>query len=297
MRLDRARARQAVMSKVAGPLGIDPVAAAEGIVRVIEVKMEEAIKAISTMRGHDLRDFMLLAFGGAGPIHAARIARGLGMAGLIVPLYPGVYSALGLIMSDVKHDYVRSRMQPMSELSVDAVNGMFAQLETLAATDLASDGFTPERIKIQRALDMRYAGQGYEITMPCDTEALRDGGLAGLRRQFDRQHQSMFGHMAPEQAVEVVSYRVRGLGLVPPVELPRFKPTGASLADARRDTRQVRFDGLDVECPVYQRERLDVGLTVRGPAILDQFDCTTVIHAGQTARVDEWKNLIVTQET
>jgi N-methylhydantoinase A len=297
MRLDRARARQAVMSKVAGPLGIDPIAAAEGIVRVIEVKMEEAIKAISTMRGHDLRDFMLLAFGGAGPIHAARIARGLGMAGLIVPLYPGVYSALGLIMSDVKHDYVRSRMQPMSELSVDAVNGMFAQLETLAATDLASDGFTPERIKIQRALDMRYAGQGYEITMPCDAEALRDRGLAGLRRQFDRQHQSMFGHMAPEQAVEVVSYRVRGLGLVPPVELPRFKPTGASLADARRDTRQVRFDGRDVECPVYQRERLDVGLTLRGPAILDQFDCTTVIHAGQTARVDEWKNLIVTQET
>jgi len=126
---------------------------------------------------------------------------------------------------------------------------------------------------------------------------LRDRGLAGLRRQFDRQHQSMFGHMAPEQAVEVVSYRVRGLGLVPPVELPRFKPTGASLADARRDTRQVRFDGRDVECPVYQRERLDVGLTLRGPAILDQFDCTTVIHAGQTARVDEWKNLIVTQET
>jgi N-methylhydantoinase A len=297
MRLDLARARQAVTTKVAEPLGIDPVAAAEGIVRVIEVKMEEAIKAISTMRGHDLRDFMLLPFGGAGPIHAARIARDLGMAGLIVPLYPGVYSAIGLIMSDVKHDYVRSKMQPMSELSVDDVNGLFAQLETLAAADLASDGFTPEHIRIQRALDMRYAGQGYEITMPCDAGALREGGLPGLRHQFDLQHQSMFGHMAPEQPVEVVSYRGRGLGLVPPVELPRFKPTGGTLADAQRDTRQVRFDGRDLECPVYQRERLDVGLTLRGPAILDQFDCTTVILAGQAARVDEWKNLIVTQES
>jgi N-methylhydantoinase A len=107
----------------------------------------------------------------------------------------------------------------------------------------------------------------------------------------------MFGHMAPEQPVEVVSYRGRGLGLVPPVELPRFKPTGGTLADAQRDTRQVRFDGRDLECPVYQRERLDVGLTLRGPAILDQFDCTTVILAGQAARVDEWKNLIVTQES
>jgi N-methylhydantoinase A len=218
------------------------------------------------------------------------------MAGLIVPLYPGVYSAIGLIMSDVKHDYVRSRMQPMSALSVAEVNGLFAQLEAQAAADLASDGFTPGHIKIQRALDMRYAGQGYEVTMPW-TPGGEDGGLAGLRRRFDQQHQSMFGHMAPEQPVEVVSYRVRGLGLVPPVELPRFKRTGASLADAQRDTRRVRFDGRDRECPVYQRERLDVGLTLRGPAILDQLDCTTIIHAGQTARVDEWKNLIVTQET
>jgi N-methylhydantoinase A len=302
MRLDLARARQAVTSKVAEPLRMDPLAAAEGIVRVIEVKMAEAIKAISTMRGHDLRDFMLLPFGGAGPVHAARIARDLGMAGLIVPLYPGVYSAIGLVMSDVKHDYVQSKMQPMSELSADAVNQMFARLEALAAEELRDDGFAPNRIRIERALDMRYAGQGYEITLPwppflsSPASGGGDAGLDGPRRQFDQQHRAMFGHMAPEQAVEVVSYRVRGLGLVPPVELPRFKSTGATLADALRETRQVRFDGRDVECAVYQRERLDVGLTVPGPAILDQFDCTTVIHAGQTARVDEWKNLIVTQE-
>jgi N-methylhydantoinase A len=302
MRLDLARARQAVTSKVAEPLRMDPLAAAEGIVRVIEVKMAEAIKAISTMRGHDLRDFMLLPFGGAGPVHAARIARDLGMAGLIVPLYPGVYSAIGLVMSDVKHDYVQSKMQPMSELSADAVNQMFARLEALAAEELRDDGFAPNRIRIERALDMRYAGQGYEITLPwppflsSPASGGGDAGLDGPRRQFDQQHRAMFGHMAPEQAVEVVSYRVRGLGLVPPVELPRFKPIGATLADALRETRQVRFDGRDVECPVYQRERLDVGLSLPGPAILDQFDCTTVIHAGQTARVDEWKNLIVTQE-
>jgi N-methylhydantoinase A len=117
-----------------------------------------------------------------------------------------------------------------------------------------------------------------------------------MRKQFDEQHRAMFGHMAPQEPVEVVSYRVRGVGLVPPVELPRFKPAGATLADALRTTRHVRFDGRDVECPVYQRERLDVGLMLPGPAILDQFDCTTVIHAGQTARVDEWRNLIVTQD-
>jgi N-methylhydantoinase A len=293
MRLDAAAAWKAVETKVAQPLRMGVPEAAEGIARIIDVKMEEAIKAISTMRGHDLRDFMLLAFGGAGPVHAGRIARDLGMAGMIVPLYPGVFSAIGLIMSDVKHDYIQSKMMPLREVKVEDVNGMFARLKGLASDELCEDGFASEAIRIQRALDMRYAGQGYEITMPCD-DVLGTGALETLRVQFDEQHRNMFGHSAPEQAVEIVSYRVRGVGRVPPVEMPKFKPTGATLADALRETRRVRFDGEDVECPVYQREKLDVGLTFEGPAILDQFDCTTVIYAGQTARVDEWKNLIVT---
>jgi N-methylhydantoinase A len=268
--------------------------AAEGIVRIIDVKMEEAIKAISTMRGHDLRDFMLLAFGGAGPVHAGRIARELRMAGVIVPLYPGVYSAIGLVMSDVKHDYIQSRMTPLSKLAPDDVNAMFARLEATAAEELHDDGFPPEQIRIQRAIDLRYAGQGYEITMTCGDSPLGDGGLTALRRQFDTQHKTMFGHNAPDEPVEIVSYRVRGIGLVPPVEMPKFAPTGATLKDALRETRRARMDGADIDCPVYQRERLDVGLTLTGPAILDQFDCTTVIYAGQTARVDTYKNLIVT---
>jgi N-methylhydantoinase A len=297
MRLDAAAARAAVASKIAQPLRIGLMEAAEGIVRIIDVKMEEAIKAISTMRGHDLRDFMLLPFGGAGPVHAGRIARELGMAGMIVPLYPGVYSAIGLIMSDVKHDYVQSKMAPISEITASEMNTMFARLQAHASEELAADGFAPDAIRIEHALDMRYAGQGYEITMPCDAVPLGDEGIALLRRQFDKQHKAMFGHSAPSEPVEIVSYRVRGLGLVPPIEMPRFTRTGATLGDALRETRRVRFDGMDVDCPVYQRDKLDVGLTVPGPAILDQFDCTTVIYAGQSGCVDEWKNLIVTAVT
>jgi N-methylhydantoinase A len=293
MTLDRAKADQAVAS-VAKPLSLDTAAAAEGIVRIIDVKMEEAIKAISTMRGHDLRDFMLLAFGGAGPLHAARMARDLGMAGVIVPLYPGVFSATGLLMSDVKHDYIRSRLTPIGELTPGEVNGVFAQLEAQARDDLSRDGFAESDIRIERALDMRYAGQGYEITLPCTAEQM--ASLAVLRKSFDAEHKSQFGHMAPDEPVEVVSYRVRGVGVVPPVAMPKFAPQGRTLADALRETRRVRFDGATVDCPVYQREKLDVGLTLRGPAILDQFDCTTVLCAGQVARVDEWKNLIVTGE-
>jgi len=293
MTLDGAKANEAV-ARVAKPLSLGVDDTAEGILRIIDVKMEEAIKAISPMRGHDLRDFMLLAFGGAGPLHAARMACDLGMAGVIVPLYPGVFSAIGLLMSDVKHDYVRSRMAPIGALTSADVAAVFAQLEKQARGDLRRDGFADDGIRIERALDMRYAGQGYELTMACTAE--QTTALGELRKAFDAEHKSQFGHMAPDELVEVVSYRVRGIGLVPAVSMPKFKPEGHKLADALRGARQVRFDGAAVSCPVYQREKLDVGLTLRGPAILDQFDCTTVICAGQVARVDAWKNLIVTQE-
>jgi N-methylhydantoinase A len=295
MRLDAAEARAAIEAEVARPLGLTVAEAAEGVVRVIDVKMEEAIKAISTMRGHDLRDFMLLAFGGAGPVHAGRIARDLGMAGVIVPLYPGVFSAIGLLMSDVEHDYVRSQLTPLSEIAPAAVNGMFEQLAAQALDELRGDGFAPDRIRVARSLDMRYAGQGYEIAVACPAAPLEAADLQQLRGAFDRQHKAMFGHMAPDEPVEIVSYRVRGAGLVPPVTLSRFDRAGTTSADARRELRRVRFDGEELDCPVYQRERLDVGLELAGPAILDQFDCTTVICPGQIARVDEWKNLIVTQ--
>jgi len=206
-----------------------------------------------------------------------------------------VFSAIGLMMSDVKHDYVQSRLTPLADLTCDAINEMFGRLSGEALMDLKRDGFTDERIRLERALDMRYAGQGYEITLPCDDDALHRHGIAGLRRRFDDMHKQMFGHMAPDQPLDVVSYRLCGIGTVPAPPAPKYKPTGATLSDALREHRQVRFDGKSLACPVYQRERLDVGLKLHGPAILDQFDCTTVVCPGQSARVDEWKNIIMTE--
>jgi N-methylhydantoinase A len=296
MRLDAGKARTAIENKIARRLGLTLTQAAQGIVRIIDVKMQEAIKAISTMRGHDLRDFMLLAFGGAGPVHAGRIARDLGMAGVIVPRYPGVFSAIGLLVSDVKHDYVQSKLMPLSEVTPEAVNATFERLAAQVRAELGDDGFSPEHVRIERALDMRYAGQGYEVAVPCPVRPLEPADLPRLRLAFDQQHKQMSGHMAPDEPVEIVSYRVRGTGLVPPVQMPKFKRAGTTLADALRTRRRVVFDEGAVECPVYQREQLDVGLSIAGPAVLEQLDCTTVIGPGEVARIDEWKNLIATQE-
>ncbi len=292
MRLDIEAARSAIAIAVAEPLGMDVVDAAEGIVRIINVKMQEAIKAISTMRGHDLRDFRLLAFGGAGPLHAAGIASDLGMAGFVVPLYPGVYSAMGLVMSDVAHDYVRSRLIDAARITEDDVNAAFAELAARARADLRDEAFPPESIDLVYALDMRYAGQGYEMTLPCPYP-LAAGGLARLREAFDEEHGKRFGHTAPTEPVEIVSWRLRGIGRVPPVTLPKYQPAGLPLVDAVRATRCARFDGRTLECPVYQRERLDVGVSFAGPAIIDQLDCTSVIAPGQVATVDAYKNIVV----
>ncbi len=292
MRLDTDASRRAIETNVSEKLKLSAEDAAEGIVRIINVKMQEAIKAISTMRGHDLRDFQLLAFGGAGPLHACAIAAELGMAGVVVPLYPGVYSAMGLLMSDVKHDYIRSKMAALANVKAEDVAGVFRELESHAARDLRDEGFEASQTLIERALDLRYAGQGYEITIPCDWP-LQGDSLKTLRARFDEMHKQMFGHTAPGEPVEIVSYRLRGVGRVPPVALPKHERKGLPLSAALRETRKARFNGVTHDCPVYQRERLDVGITFAGPAIVDQLDATTVIPPGQTARVDEFKNILI----
>ncbi len=292
MQLDPAAAYRAVNENIAIPLGLSAQEAAEGIVRIINVKMQEAIKAISTMRGHDLSEFMLLAFGGAGPLHAGRMARELGMTGVIVPLHPGVYSAMGLVMSDVKHDYIRSRMTQLARTDEASINAVFAELEHTARAELTTEGFAADATRMEHSLDMRYAGQGYEITMPCPYP-MQAGDIAKLRTKFDETHKDMFGHTAPNEPVEIISWRLRGIGLVPPIPIRTYERTGVSLASAQREIRKACFDGETVECPVYQREGLDVGMELEGPAIIDQLDCTTVIFPGQHARVDEYRNLII----
>jgi N-methylhydantoinase A len=266
--------------------------AAEGIIKIIDVKMEEAIKAISTMRGHDLRDFMLLPFGGAGPLHACRIARDLGMAGVIVPLHAGVFSAMGLIMSDVTHDHVRSRLSQLGSAPPEAVSSLFAEMEAQALTELKGEGFGPSQILITRALDLRYSGQGYELTVAV-SDVDSQPALDAVRQRFDDEHEMMFGHKAAGEAVENISYRVKAVGLVPPVDAKSYTSQGGTAADALLGHRRVRIDGKDIECAVYQRERLDVGVRFEGPAVIEQFDCTTVVMPEQNVSVDQFKNLVV----
>lgn len=288
--LDEQAARQAMREHVADPLGLDVIDAARGVVDVVNIQMQEAIKGISTARGHDLRDFTLIGFGGAGPVHAAALAEELHMAGVLIPASPGVFSALGLLMADVQHDYVRSRLDSLTRLTAEQVRAEFRSLTEVARADLRGEGFADSQIELDLALDMRYAGQGYEVRVPVSESMILDG-FDVARKAFDDEHLERFGHSAPSEPVEVVSYRITARGRVPEVRFADAASRGRTLADALAGTRPVRFGDHAVDCPVYARDRLDPGLEFVGPAIVDQDDTTVVILPGQPARVDTWLNL------
>ncbi|GAC1321372.1 MAG: hydantoinase/oxoprolinase family protein [Chloroflexota bacterium] len=294
--VDADAARRVIQDTVATPLGVDLLRAADGIVRIVNVKMTEAIKAISTERGFDLRDFSLIAFGGAGPVHACQIALDLGIPRVLVPSAPGATSALGLLMSDVKHDFIRSRLENIEHVSPSSVNEVFASLAEAARTQLWDEGFANADIVLRYFADMRYAGQGYENPVPIDAVPLADGDLARCRSRFDDIHRQCHGHAAPGQPVEIVSYRLEAIGIVPRVELATLEAANDDSARAQTGIRRALFSAVSdvpVDVPVFARDRLRAGHTFRGPAIVEQYDATTVICPGQSVRVDAIGNLLV----
>jgi N-methylhydantoinase A len=294
--VDHAAAERAVAA-VAGPLAVSLLRAADGIVRVVNVKMAQAIRAISTERGFDLRDFTLIPFGGAGPLHACQIALDLGIPRVLVPTAPGATSALGLLMSDVKHDFVRSRVSDIEDLDLGVANDLFGDMADGARKQLTAEGFAEGDTQLRYFLDMRYSGQGYENPVPLAAAPLTRESLAAFRRDFDAIHAQCHGHAAPDQPVEVVNYRVQAIGVVPPVSAATIADADDGPQRALAGSRPAYFAAVGegpVNVPVYQREKLRAGDRLAGPAIVEQYDSTTVVCPGQTAAVDRFGNLMVT---
>lgn len=295
LKLNKAKAESLVEQKIARPLGLSLHEAADGILKIIDVKMEEAIKAVSSQRGYDIRDFTLVAFGGAGPMHAARMALDLGIPAVLVPFTPGVHSALGLLMSDVKHDHMRSKLAPLHELEPADINGLFDQLIAQARDELKGEGFMDEEITLSPFLDLRYAGQGYELTVPCPVPPLKDEDMELMQQRFHGVHEQAHGHKAESEPIELVSVRLVSEGLVSQAKLSPFSPTGKKLEDARVGERKIFFGrehGFQ-NCAIYDRAHLEPGHEISGPAVVEQMDTTTVVLKEQEARVDEYRNLIL----
>ena len=293
MRLHRDAALAAIRERVAIPLGLDPVHAAYGIVRIANANMERALRVSSAERGYDPRDFALIAFGGAGPLHAAALAPAVGVPWVLVPEAPGVFSALGLLVADIRHDLVRSFLARADQVPPATLEALFAELERVGHALLEDDGVEPARRVLLRTADLRYVGQAYEVNVPLPPAPLDPARIGEVLTRFHAQHQRLFAHSAPRDPVEIVSLRVAAVAPVVPPALRERPPTGATPKPTGR--RPVFFEEADgfVDCPVFDRGDLGPGTRLAGPAIVEQMDSTTVVHPGQVVVVDGWGNLLI----
>ena len=293
--LDRDGAEHAI-EEMAGRLGLGTLETAEGIIRIINAKMEEGIRAVSTEQGYDLRDFVLVAFGGAGPVPSGRLAADLKMSKVIVPPAPGVTSALGLLMADPRHDYVRSRLRLMSELEAGELTAIMQDLRAQAEREFTAEGYSLDQLRLEFGIDVRYLGQGYELTIPLGAESqVSQHDVTAARGRFDATHEQMFGHAAPDEEAEAVNYRLRASAVVPKATLKQQAHADTDSRVARVGERDVCFDSAQgiASCPVYDRALLAPGHRFDGPAIVDQLDSTTVVYPGQRALVDDYLNIII----
>ncbi|HZR40473.1 MAG TPA: hydantoinase/oxoprolinase family protein [Ktedonobacteraceae bacterium] len=288
MHLDAERASMAI-STIAQRLNTSLEEAALGIIRVVNANMEAAIRVISVERGCDPRHFTLVAFGGAGPLHACELAAALHIPRVLIPAAPGVLSALGMLIADTLKDYVRTIMI-LAEEAQDMVFSTLTELEQQGRDDLAREGIPEEKIVIERYVDLRYVGQSYELTLPFD------GDIISTAQNFHAAHERRFGYCDFGERVQVVNVRLKARGIASSPELQQHEMvSGATIKPIM--TRYAVFAGTESpvshKVPVYERSALQPGATLAGPAIITQYDTTTVVPPDWRVQVDTFGNLVI----
>jgi N-methylhydantoinase A len=286
-------AEKAITEKIAKPLNLSSQQAALGIIRVVCTNIEVGLRLSFVERGLDPRMFSLLAFGGGGPVLGTRVAKDIGIPRVIVPPYPGISCAMGLLQTDVKHYYLQTRMGSLAKVPVDELNTIFTQLEERARREATQEGFEPKAVKLQRQLDMRYPFQGYELTIDCSNEAFTEDDKAKVRAAFDQLHKEVYGTAATGEIPDIVNVRVMSVAEVAKLDLPELPKGERDPKPVAR--RKVLFDEHEgyLDTPIYDRIKLGASAVINGPAVIEQLDSTTVILPGQTAEIERYGNIII----
>jgi N-methylhydantoinase A len=298
LRLDPALARSA-LEPVAAALGLRVEAAAAGVLAIGAAAMADSVRAVTTERGLDPRDFALVAYGGNGPLHISLVARELGVTEVVIPPMPAMFSALGMLMADARHDLVQTAVRTLTPESYAAVEADFAALEAECATGLDAQRARTAQLGFLRAVDMRYAGQEHTVTLPMpEVPAGADGadGARILARAFDAAHEERYSHSAPGEPVQVVSLRVSALGILAKPDLAKIAAgTAQPPPEAALGSRAIVFDPAcgPVESAVFERDALLAGNEIPGPAAVEEPTTTLLLRPGDRARVDDFGNLLV----
>jgi N-methylhydantoinase A len=296
--LDAEAAAGAIKTRIAEPLGLDLIEAAAGILRVANATMARGVRVVSVERGHDPRRLTLVPFGGAGPMHGSPLARELAIPRLLIPPTPGILCALGMLVADLRHDLVQTRLAAHRDLSPAAARAVFEPMLAEARRLLDADRVPDDRRRIDMRLDMRYVGQSYELPIPIAGFSGEEWGA--LVPAFHAEHAHRFGHSDPAAPVEIVSFGVTATGLIDTPELPRPPRGGPNPPEeALSGGRRAYFEAVDgrnggwAECPVWRREALLSGNRIAGPAIVEEISATTVLYPGDRAHVDAVGSLII----
>jgi N-methylhydantoinase A len=296
MRLDL-EAAHAAIARLADDLGMGVLDVAEGVITVINSNMANAVRSRTVQKGVDPRDFALVAFGGAGPLHGAEVAALLGIPEVIVPPYPGITSAIGLLTTDLKYDLSRTQFQTSDRLDLARLNAEFAEMERQLERQFLADHLDATGLSFVRDGDLRYVGQGYELKTPFPAGALDAAAMATVWQRFHALHEREYGHAFPDNVIEIVNIRVTGVGAMPKIAAPQPR-AGGSLEKALIRTGQCMFrlDGAlgSFETSFYRRPLLPVGVPVAGPAIVLQKDSTTIVPPRWRGINDPVGNLILT---
>ncbi|ALG73197.1 hydantoin utilization protein A [Azospirillum thiophilum] len=300
-RLDVDAARAAIATHVAGPLGLDVMTAAEAVVRIANSKMAGAIRLVSIERGHDPAKFAAVPFGGGGALHVGALIKDVGLKAALVPRFPGVTSALGCVIADIRHDQVQTVNLPLAGIDAAALDRRMVEEATAARAVVESAGLSVERIDLVFELDMHYIGQTHTVAvaLPVSVENGTTGPTTGIdeatiRAAFERAYQASFSRLLPGVGAKIVNLRTAAIGRRPHFDLATLAPRdGTSVEGAYAGSRPVWFDGAWHETAVYNRLDLPVGVVIQGPAILEQPDATTVIDPDLSARVDGFGNVVV----
>jgi N-methylhydantoinase A len=296
MRLDRDAAARAIDDKVARPLGLSPVAAADGILRIATTKMAHVVRWVTTERGLDAADFALVAYGGAGPLHAVAVARELGISRVVIPLAPGHFSALGMLASDLRRDFVATWFTPLAAASFAEMEEIFAAMEREGRDGVARSGVAPAEVTAARAADMRYVGQEHAVTVAVPTELFAAEDRAGIKRAFDAVHEIRYGFSSPAEPAEIVSLRSAVTGVLQkprplPIAAGGTEPPTAAIT-GRRPVFFAEADGY-IDTPVIDRAALRAGNRIAGPAVVEEYASTTVLYPGDGLTVDDYGNLVI----
>jgi N-methylhydantoinase A len=298
MGLDVEAAREGIARRCAEPLGMAATACANGIVEIANAAMINALRIVTVQRGYDPRDLVMVAFGGAGPLHANLLCAEMQIPLLIIPPSPGTASALGLLVTELKHEFSQTRIMGEGREDLAAIRAIFDGMEADGRAALSREGLAAGQIGFLRQIELRYAGQSHEIAVDCPDGRIDEAALQTMRDRFHAEHDRTYGHGYPDQPTELVNFRLTAVGRIAKPRQREIAIARADAGQAAKGKRPVYFGGPDdfVATPVYDRGKLAAGHRLSGPAVIEELDSTTLVLPGFEVEVDRWGNLLISPQ-